>query len=77
MGKRIKAGPGAGLDSDLGDIWGSIWAELEAKRATINSRWIPSRTDEQQRMFPPLLAVRHGPAPPDDAYVAVPYRKQW
>ena len=36
-----------------------------------------SRTDEQQRMFPPLLAVRHGPAPPDDAYVAVPYRKQW
>ena len=36
-----------------------------------------SRTDEQQRMFPPLLAVRHGPSPPDDAYVAVPYRKQW
>lgn len=37
----------------------------------------PQRAAEQQRLFPPLLAVRHGPAAPDDAHVAVPYRKHW
>lgn len=37
----------------------------------------PQRTAEQQRLFPPLLAVRHGSSPAEDAHVAVPYRKQW
>lgn len=37
----------------------------------------PQRTAEQERMFPPLLAVRHGPSQPDDAYAAIRYRDQW
>lgn len=37
----------------------------------------PQRSVEQQRLFPSLLVVRHGPSRPDDAYVAVPYRNQW
>jgi len=35
------------------------------------------RTPDQERIFPPLLAVRGGPSAPDDAYVSVQYRKQW
>lgn len=35
------------------------------------------RTAEQERMFPPLLTVHHGPSQPDDAYVAIRYRNQW
>ena len=37
----------------------------------------PQRSAEQQRLFPPLLAVRQGASPPDDAFVAVPYRDGW
>lgn len=37
----------------------------------------PQRSAEQQRLFPPLLTVHHGPAAPRDAYVAVPYRNNW
>jgi hypothetical protein len=37
----------------------------------------PQWSAEQQRMFPPLLNVRNGPAAPPDAYAAVPYRNQW
>lgn len=37
----------------------------------------PQRTPEQERMFPPLLDVRHGPSPPDDAFVAIRYRNLW
>jgi hypothetical protein len=37
----------------------------------------PQWSAEQQRMFPPLLTVRNGPAAPPDAYAAVPYRNQW
>jgi hypothetical protein len=37
----------------------------------------PQRTAEQERLFPPLLTVRQGSSPPDDAYVAVGYRNQW
>jgi hypothetical protein len=36
-----------------------------------------TRTPEQERMFPPLINVRHGPTPPDDAYVSIRYRNQW
>jgi len=35
------------------------------------------RTPEQERMFPPLLNVRHGSSSPDDAYVSIRYRNQW
>ena len=37
----------------------------------------PRRTPEQERMFPPLLHVRHGSTPPDDAFVSIRYRNQW
>jgi hypothetical protein len=37
----------------------------------------PQRTAEQERLFPPLLAVRHGDAAPEDAYAAIRYRNQW
>jgi hypothetical protein len=36
----------------------------------------PQRTAEQQRMFPPMLAIRHGSSPSEDAYAAVRYRDQ-
>jgi hypothetical protein len=32
------------------------------------------RSAEQQRLFPPLLAVRHGDQAPEDAHVAVKFR---
>ena len=37
----------------------------------------PRRTPEQERMFPPLLNVRHGATAPEDAYVSIRYRNQW
>jgi hypothetical protein len=37
----------------------------------------PQRSAEQERLFPPLLTVHHGSSPPEDAYVAVPYRSKW
>jgi len=37
----------------------------------------PQRTADQERMFPPLLMVRTGASPPDDAHAAVRYRNQW
>lgn len=37
----------------------------------------PHHTAKQGRMFPPLLAVRNGISPPDEAYAAVRYRGQW
>jgi len=37
----------------------------------------PQRTPEQERTFPSLLDVRHGPSPPDDAFVAIRYRNLW
>lgn len=37
----------------------------------------PERSAEQERLFPSLLAVRHGASRPDDAFVAVPYRSEW
>ena len=37
----------------------------------------PQRSAEQERAFPPLIAVHHGATPPDDAYVSVRYRNQW
>ncbi len=39
--------------------------------------FVPQRSAEQERMFPALLTVRHGASPPDDAYVAIQYRRQW
>ena len=38
----------------------------------------PQRTPEQERMYPPLLAVKTGAEPPQDPQVlAVKYRNQW
>jgi hypothetical protein len=37
----------------------------------------PQRSAEQERLFPQLFTVHHGATPPEDAYVAVPYRNQW
>ena len=37
----------------------------------------PQRTAEQERMFPPLLKLHHGPSRPDDAHAAVRYRNRW
>jgi hypothetical protein len=37
----------------------------------------PQRTLEQERMFPPLVAVHTGASPPEGAHVAVRYRDQW
>jgi hypothetical protein len=34
----------------------------------------PQRSAEQQRLFPPLLTVRHGDKAPEDAHVAVKFR---
>jgi len=39
--------------------------------------YVPLRSDEQRRLFPPTLQVRYGDAPPADAYVAVRYRGHW
>jgi hypothetical protein len=35
------------------------------------------RTAEQERLYPPLVAVRTGPEAPPDAYAAVRYRSRW
>jgi hypothetical protein len=35
------------------------------------------RSAEEERLFPPLLTVRHGSSMPDEAHVAVRYRNQW
>ena len=35
------------------------------------------RSADEEKMFPPLLAVRHGDAAPDDAFTSVRYRNQW
>jgi hypothetical protein len=39
--------------------------------------FVPPRSTENERAFPPLLVVKHGATPPENAYVAVPYRAQW
>ena len=37
----------------------------------------PQRSAEQERLFPPILRVRHGDNAPPDAYVSVRYRGRW
>jgi len=38
----------------------------------------PARENaETESRFPPLIRVRSGASKPDDAFVAVPYRKHW
>lgn len=37
----------------------------------------PQRTAEQQRLFPPLFAIRTGSESPGDAHAAVSFRGQW
>jgi hypothetical protein len=39
--------------------------------------FVPQRSDEQRRLFPPMLTVRQGATLPPDAYVAVSYRGIW
>jgi hypothetical protein len=56
------------------DIASSI--EVPAADIAEGSVFSPQRSVEQERMFPALLTVRHGAAPPDNAYVAIPYRRQ-
>lgn len=35
------------------------------------------RTEEQDRLFPPLMHVRESESQPDDAFVAIRYRNRW
>ena len=39
--------------------------------------YTPSRTTEQDRLFPRLITIRTGSTAPSDAFVSVPYRNQW
>jgi hypothetical protein len=39
--------------------------------------YAPQRTSEQERLFPPLIAVRTGSTAPGDAFVKAQYRNQW
>lgn len=39
--------------------------------------YLPQRSAEQERVFPPLFVVREGSSRPNDAYVAVRYRNHW
>jgi hypothetical protein len=51
--------------------------EVPAADMVEGAVFVRQRSAEQERAFPPLLAVRHGASPPDNAYVAVPYRNRW
>ena len=51
--------------------------EVPAADIVDGAVFVPQRSAEQERMFPALLNVRHGASPPDNAYVAIPYRKRW
>lgn len=53
------------------------YIEVPAGDASEGRVYLPSRTPEQERMFPPFLRVRNADAPPRDAYVAVRYRERW
>ena len=48
--------------------------EAEIAEGRVYSR---KRTADQERMFPPLIAVRTGASAPEDAYVSVRYRDKW
>jgi hypothetical protein len=50
--------------------------EVPAKDVAEGRVYRPVRTADQQRLYPPLLAVRHGSTPPEDAYVSVRFRDQ-
>jgi hypothetical protein len=39
--------------------------------------YVPTRSAEQQRMFPPLMRVHNSEEAPADAYVALRYRDSW
>ena len=39
--------------------------------------YLPQRSDEQLRLFPPPIRVRHGDTAPADAHVALSYRGRW
>ena len=47
LDRHLKAGPGAGLNSELADIWSSIWDGLKRKGSAIDCKWVPSHTHEQ------------------------------
>ena len=51
--------------------------EVPAADIAAGAVFSPQRSAEQERMFPALLNVRHGESPPDNAYVAIPYRNRW
>ena len=55
----------------------SSYIEVPAADLTEGRVYGLERTPEQERMFPPLLTVRCGPAEPVDAFVSVKYRNQW
>ena len=39
--------------------------------------FMPTTTSEQERLFPTSFRVLNSPEPPDNAYVAIPYRGSW
>ncbi len=53
------------------------YIEVPAEDAADGSVFVPSRSAEQERMFPPVLRVRNGTTPPSRAYIAVRYRDRW
>jgi hypothetical protein len=51
--------------------------EVPAADIAAGAVFSPQRSVEQERIFPALLTVRHGASPPENAYVAIQYRRQW
>lgn len=51
--------------------------EVPAIEVAEDRVYAPNRTPEQESLFPALLAVRTGPAPPEDAFTAARYRGRW
>jgi hypothetical protein len=53
------------------------YIDIPAKDADDGSVYTPQRSPEQERLFPPLIAVRTGSTAPGDAFVKVQYRNHW
>lgn len=53
------------------------YIDVPATDAADDRVFMPERSAEQLRLFPPLLHVRTGEAAPPDAYAAIRYRGRW